>query len=551
MAQAAARCTNARIGPAGDTGDPTEIALLHLAASLGVATGGSDERLRQFHFDPALRRMSTLDSTGAGPVLSVKGAPEVVVPLCTRMAGTGGDSLLGADQREALDRRVRDWAASGLRVLAVAARDVPAAWGSDLGREDAERDLTLLGLVGMSDPPRFEVAAAVDRCHAAGVRLLVVTGDHGLTARHVARQVGIGRDRLRVVEGRELDEMSEAQLDHLLAGGEEIVFARSSPEAKMRIADALQDLGHVVAMTGDGVNDAPALRRADIGVAMGRGGTDVAREAATMVLTDDDFATIVTAIEAGRRVYDNVRKFIVYIFAHATPEVVPFLVYAASGGAIPLPLTVMQILAIDLGTETLPALALGREPAEPGLMSRPPRPRSANVIDGPMLARAWGLLGGVSAALVLGLFVSTLLVGGWSWGDPVSSGPLRDVWVEATTMSFLGIVACQVGTAMAARTQRASLASVGLRSNPMLLWGIAFELAFAAAVVTVPVLQDVFGTTTPRAWQLLALLPLPVVVWGSDELWRWGVRRRLSRPEGAAGPGVARPRSLRRGGRRR
>ena len=186
---------------------------------------------------------------------------------------------------------------------------------------------------------------------------------------------------MKVVTGTELDAMTETQLDDLLGSGAEVVFARSSPEAKLRIADALRSAGQVVAMTGDGVNDAPALRRADIGVAMGASGTDVAREAATMILTDDNFATIAAAVESGRRIYDNVRKFICYIFAHAVPEVVPFLVFALAGGAIPLPLTVMQILAIDLGTDTLPALALSREPAEPGLMDRPPRPRTQGVIS--------------------------------------------------------------------------------------------------------------------------------------------------------------------------
>jgi magnesium-transporting ATPase (P-type) len=240
----------------------------------------------------------------------------------------------------------------------------------------------------------------------------------------------------------------------LLGSAAEVIFARSSPESKLRIADALRAKGQVVAMTGDGVNDAPALRRADIGIAMGRSGTDVAREAATMVLTDDNFATITAAVEAGRRVYDNVRKFISYIFAHAVPEVVPFLVFALAGGAVPLPLTVMQILAIDLGTDTLPALALSREPAEPGLMERPPRPREQGVISGGMLARAWGFLGLISAALVMAAFFLTLQRAGWHPGAATGPGSaLNHAYRQATTVTWLGIVACQIGTAFAVRTE--------------------------------------------------------------------------------------------------
>ena len=238
--------------------------------------------------------------------------------------------------------------------------------------------------------------------------MLVVTGDHPLTASEVARQIGIGKDGLVTIVGNDLDAMSERDLDELLDKPGEIVFARTSPEAKLRIADALHSRGDVVAMTGDGVNDAPALRNADIGVAMGRSGTDVAREAATMILTDDNFASVVTAVREGRRVYANVRKFVFYIFAHTTPEVVPFLVFALSGGLVPLPLTVLAILAIDLGTETLPALALGREPAEPGLMEQLPRPRTEGIVDPPMLVRAWLFVGLISAALVLAAFFFTL-----------------------------------------------------------------------------------------------------------------------------------------------
>ncbi|HEY5180137.1 MAG TPA: cation-transporting P-type ATPase [Dermatophilaceae bacterium] len=533
MARAVVACNNAEFDPTQpdqEHGDPTELALLHMARSLGVdPTARPSERITQFHFDPALRRMSTVHRDADRVRVHTKGAPEELMPLCTRVAGPDGDERpLTQEDRAAFDQLVSGWAEEGLRLLAVAERDIDERELPDLTREQAEHDLTLLGVAAMIDPPRPEVADAVARCHSAGIRLIVVTGDHGLTAQGIAESVGIGRAGLRIVTGAELEQMTEDALDELLAIGEELIFARSSPEDKLRIADALQDQGHVVAMTGDGVNDAPALRRADIGVAMGKSGTDVAREAATMVLTDDNFASIVTAVEAGRRVYDNVRKFIIYIFAHATPEVVPFLVYALSGGRVPLPLTVMQILAIDLGTETLPALALGRERAEPGLMERPPRQRTQNVIDAPMLARAWGLLGGVSALLVMMIFLATLQLGGWRLGDDVSSGPLLHVWQQATTMSFLGIVACQIGTAMASRTQHASLRQVGVFTNRLLLWGIAYEIVFAAALVTVPPLQGVFGTATPDLWQVLFILPFPVLVWGVDELWRWNTRRRVA-----------------------
>ncbi len=532
LAAAMAACTNARL-EGSESGDPTELAMLRLAARIGADTSSTKretERRREFHFDPALKLMSTVDEHDGRLWIHAKGAPEALLPHCTSiLAADLSERPLTDDERAGIMRQVDAYAGRGLRVLGVAREPVSQV---PVRREQAEADLCLLGLVAMLDPPRSEVAEAVANCHTAGIRIIVVTGDHGLTAAAIAQRVGIAPgDNPRVVGGPELDAMDEHELDQLLRDNRELIFARSSPEAKLRIADALRAEGHVVAMTGDGVNDAPALRRADIGVAMGRSGTDVAREASTMVLTDDNFATIVAAVEAGRRVYDNVRKFIFYIFAHTTPEIIPFLLFGASGGLIPLPLTVLQVLSIDVGTETLPALALGQEPAEPGLMERKPRERSENVVSKELLLRAWIFLGLISTALELAGFFYVLIGAGWSPGDPTGSGhPLHHAYLQATTMTFLGMVACQVGTAFAARTDRASLRSVGVFSNPLLLWGIAFELLLAALLVYVPVFQDLLGMRPPGIDQLLLLLPFPFIVWGADELRRYFLRRRESNP---------------------
>ncbi len=513
-------------------GEATEVGLLQASELLGAnVTVARRERHRRliFRFDPSLRLMSTVDDEAGSLVVNAKGAPEAVLGRAVSLLrATGVDQPLDDQVRAKVLERVEHYAETGLRVLAIARRVLPR--GDDVlnTREVVERELVLLGLVALFDPPRPEVAEAVARCHEAGIRIIVMTGDYGPTAAEIARRVGIAPGGAKVVTGADLELMTERDLDRLLRRGDELVFARSSPEAKLRIADALRAEGQVVAMTGDGVNDAPALRRADIGVAMGLAGTDVAREASTMVLTDDNFATIVVAVEAGRQVFENVRKFIVYIFAHATPEVIPFLVFALSGGAVPLPLTVMQILAIDLGTEILPALALGREAAEPGLMARPPRPASEGVIRRAMLVRAWVWLGLVEAALVLAAFFVVLREGGWSPGDPVGVGSaLHTTYLTATTVTFAGIVACQIGTAVAARTERVSLRSIGVFSNRLLLWGIASEIAFTGLLVYAPPMQHVFGTAALGPAELALLAPMPVIVWGSDELRRAAVRRRV------------------------
>jgi calcium-translocating P-type ATPase len=539
LGYALAACSTAELAHGRDgksRGEATEIGLLETARILGVDTDAHRRDLARhslFRFDPKLRLMSVVDERKTGLSVHAKGAPEEILSRSVTIETASGTRPLGEDDRREILSVLERYARQGLRVLAVAERLLPPAQ-PPARREEAERDLCLLGLVGLFDPPRSEVAEAVARCHAAGIRIHVVTGDYGPTADEIAHRVGIQAQA--IVTGSELDEMSEPDLDRILGSGEELIFARASPEAKLRIADALRAQGNVVAMTGDGVNDAPALHRADIGVAMGRAGTEVACEAATMVLTDDNFATIVVAIAAGRRVYANVRKFITYIFAHATGEVVPFLVFAVTGGAIPLPLTVMQILSIDLGTDILPALALGREPAEPGLMSSPPRPRSDHIVDRPLMLRSWVFLGGIEAALALTGFLTVLLGAGWRPGDPVGEGsPLHHAYMQATTMTFAGIVACQVGVAFAARTEHASLRSVGLFTNMPLLGAIAAELAFAALLIYAPPLQAILGTAALGPAELMLLLPFPFIVWGADELRRYILRRaagKTRRPRG-------------------
>ena len=532
LALTASRCCTAARTPDGVQGDPTEVALIEFAGAVRPASLDAVERLALFRFDPRIRLMTTIDSDTITSTrwIDTKGAPEVVVPLCIDLAiGDTKTRPLTASDHERVGGMADDFAGRGLRVIAVARRALATDAVVPSTREHVEKDLCLVGLIALLDPARPEAAAAIERAHRAGIRIHVVTGDNGTTAAEIARQVGIGAagPAAEVVTGEALEAMSEAALDQLLESGPEVIFARSSPEAKLRIADALQAQGEVVAMTGDGVNDAPALRAADIGVAMGRSGTEVARQAATMVLTDDDFATIVDAVEEGRRVYANIRKFILYIFTHAVPEMAPFLVFALSGGSIPLPLTVMQLLAIDLITDTLPALALSREPAEPGTMDRPPRSKKQGIIQPSLLFRAWGFLGVISAVLVLGGFFLVLHNGGWHLHTPTGAHtPLHHLYQQASTIAWLGIVACQVGTAFAARTERVSLWSIGIGSNKLLLGAIGVALCLAGAITTVPFLQEIFGTATPTGLQLLILLPYPFLVWGADEMRRWVGRRR-------------------------
>ncbi|MDA8099409.1 MAG: HAD-IC family P-type ATPase [Nitrospiraceae bacterium] len=503
-------------------GDPTEAALLVLAAKGGIDIPGRNRalpRIGHLPFESVRKRMTCINAVEGAPVAHVKGAPAETIGLCTRVR-MGSDVLpLTEDLRAAILAENDALSREGLRVIAFAARQLDRA--AEYTVENTEQDLVFLGLVGMMDPPRPEVPQALELCHRAGIRTIMVTGDYGLTALAIARKIGLVRtEQPRVVTGNDLAALDESGLQDLLRG--EVLYARVTPEHKMRIVTALKDQGEVVAVTGDGVNDAPALKKADIGVAMGLRGSDVARESAAMVLTDDNFASIVAAVEEGRAVYANIRKFVTYIFASNIPEIVPFIAFVLFN--IPLPLTVMQILAVDLGTDIVPALGLGTEAPEPGTMDRPPRPRNKRMLDLPLLLRAYCFLGPIEAVLSLAAFFFVFWQSGWRPGMTMTDSGI--VYITAATMCFAGIVASQVGNVFACRTERESVFRVGLLTNRLVLWGVAVEISIMCLLTSAPFLARTFGMTVLAARDWAVLLMFPPVLLVMDEGRKWFVRRK-------------------------
>lgn len=498
---AAALCNDARLAEGGRAlGDPTELALLVLARK-GGWDGAGWRRVAEVPFDPARKRMSTVCLGEGGLRVLVKGSARELAGLCPDLSGEGRRALAAEEDR---------MASEGLRVLGFAERRL-GALPADLEPGSIERGLRFLGLAGIWDPPRPEVAEAVARCRTAGIRILMITGDYGLTGESIARRIGILRSgRARIVTGPDLQALDDAGLQAVL-DEEDVLFARVSPDHKLRVVQALQERGLVVAVTGDGVNDAPALRKADIGVAMGRSGSDVAREAADMVLADDSFASIVDAVEEGRAVYANLRRFVSYIFTSNAPEAVPFFAYAFSGGRIPLALNLMQVLSIDLGTDMVPALALGCEPAEAGVMGRPPRNRREPLITPELLRRSYLWLGSVQALAAMCSFYFVYWLAGYrALVDLPSSGPL---YGAATTLALAAVVFTQIGNLQVHR-------SAGGR-NPMIPLGVGVELLFLLALVYLPFGRLWFGTE-PVPWQgwLFVSLWIPALPL-ADAVRRW------------------------------
>ena len=516
-------------------GDPTEAALLVAARKNGF--DWEDEmkkspRIAELPFDSKRKSMSSIhqrygnintktsEKKGIEKVAYVKGAPKKIIALCREISVDGEVQTFSDEEKEKVIKKHDKLAASGLRILGMAYKTLPDDF-DDFRPERVEVDMVFLGMMAMQDPPRPEVRGAVEDCHRAGIRIIMITGDYGLTARSIASEVGIVGSECNIIKGKELDSLSDNEVKKVLKSGSNIIFARAVPEHKMRIASILESENEIVAMTGDGVNDAPALRKADIGVAMGITGTDVAKEASDMVLTDDNFATIVAAIKEGRTIYENIRKFITYIFAHETAEIVPFILMVIF--RIPLPITVMQILAIDLGTDTLPALALGMGPSEADVMERSPRPRKERILNLQVILRGYVFLGIIEAILVMSGYFWVLSNGGWHLGESLTF--YDPLYLKATTMVFAGIVTAQIGNLIGCQTNRTSTFKVGVFKNKWIIRGIIFEVLVVLSIVYIPYLQGIFGTTNLGIFEWLYLLSFIPIMFFAEELRKYIARR--------------------------
>jgi sodium/potassium-transporting ATPase subunit alpha len=515
-------CNNASLEAGKALGDPLEVALLQVGEPIVARDSGGAVRLYEIPFDPERKRMTTVHRLpqGTSAVLT-KGAVESLLPLCSAALNQEGIVPLTRQRQDRITEMANNMAGAALRVLALAYKEAPSS-ATAFSPEALEHDLIFAGLIGIMDPPRPEVAGAIRRCHEAGIRVIMITGDHRLTALAIGREIGMIDGEASVLEGQTLEQLSNDELVRALTDDCRI-FARITPRQKLRIVTVLRDMGEIVAVTGDGVNDGPALKHADIGIAMGVTGTDVAREAAQMVLLDDNFATIVAAIEEGRAVFENIRKFITYIFTSNIPEIVPYLAYVLLG--IPLPLTIIQILAIDLGTDMLPALALGAEPPAPDTMRSPPRARGEPLLTASIVRRAYTFLGPIEAAAAMACYFYILLQGGWSWGQT----PPTLLYQQATTACLTAVIVTQVANGFACRSPGVSIFSLGWFTNRLLILGMLVEVSLQLLIVYSSPGQRLFGTAA-LPWDVwVVAMPFAVVLFGADEARkRLAARRRAS-----------------------
>ena len=491
------------------SGDPTELAIVAAARKVGAETAGLG-KVGEIPFTAERKMMSTLIEGDGARKLYAKGALEVIMQRCSSYLDANGTvQKLDDTAQQRLNDQALAFEEKAYRVLAIAE-----------GEGETEEDLTLLGLVAIMDLPRPEVKEALSVCKAAGIRTMMITGDNPHTAEAVAAQIGLGYDKVLV--GDELEKMSDEVLQELLEK-HDILFARMASNQKLKITNALQQNGEVVAMTGDGVNDAPALKKADIGIAMGLGGTEVAKEAADMILLDDRFSSIVSAIEEGRTVYFNIKKFVTYILASNVPEIVPYILQFFF--KIPLPLSVIQILSIDLGSDMIPGLALGSEKPEANIMKRPPVGQREKILDWEVFKRGYFFLGIIEATAAMCAFIGFLLLHGWEYGTVDLGNELMQR--QAMTMTLLGAVTCQLLNVWTMRSWEFSVWSVGLFTNPLLLFAMVAELSWVWMLLAFEPAQKVFNTAPIPLNELWLLLPFPILLFISHELYKWNLRRKI------------------------
>lgn len=489
-------------------GDPTELALVVAAAKAKVDSLNS-KKIEEIPFSSDRKMMSTYCETKGKKVLFIKGAPEVIFNAASHYINDKGERVVFDQQsKERLEKQAEAFEEQAYRTLALAQNS-----------EFSEEGITLLGLTAIMDLPRPEVKDAIKACGDAGIRIMMITGDNPKTAQAIATQIGMPFDA--VLTGDDVAALSEHNLEDRLKN-ETILFARMASNQKLKIATALQNIGEVVAMTGDGVNDAPALKRADIGIAMGNTGTDVAKEAADMILLDDNFQSIVAAIEEGRTVYFNIKKFVTYILSSNVPEIVPYILQFFF--KIPLPLSVIQILSIDLGSDMLPGLALGSEKPEANIMNRPPVGKHEKILDWEVFKRGYFFIGVIEAAAAMTAFITFLLMHGWTYGTVDLNDPV--LHAQAMTMTLLGAVSCQLMNIWTMRSWEFSAFSVSWRSNKLLLFAMALEFLWIWMLLGYEPVQKIFHTAAIPFAELWILLPFPFLLFISHEYYKYFKYRR-------------------------
>lgn len=504
-------CNNARFIDGQYRGDPTEVALLKVAREAIGDLGA--ERIREIPFDSERKRMTTVNTLEGKIFAFSKGATEGLFPLCSHLLINGEKVPTDETLKEKALDAYHALMDMGLRVLSFAYIEIENRAVASMRPEEIEKHMVFAGLIGLEDPPRPEVPEAIRKCNEAGIKVIMITGDGSRTAVAIAREIGLMRGNPTVVEGYEFVRMSDKELREKLSE-KEVIFARMTPKHKMRVVALLKEEGEIVAVTGDGVNDAPALKKADIGIAMGISGTDVAKEASDMVLLDDNFATIVNAVEEGRAVYENIKKFITYIFASNIPEAVPYLAYILL--RIPLPLTIIQILAVDLGTDMLPALALGAEKPTPGVMKQPPRRLKEKLLSPPLIIRSYLFLGPIEAIACMFGFFWVLHHGGWIWGTML---PSTDVlYQQATTACLTAIIVTQIANVFACRSSKESSFTLGIFTNRLIFGGIAFELLLQLFIVYHPFGNKILSTHPISLSTWLILIPFAFLLFFAEEL---------------------------------